>query len=251
MEAQLTVLIAEGHKEAPRAARAVPEEPYEGTEHREECRGEPLEAPRRPDPEKTAHQDRQVPSGEGEEVALLHIIDAAEPGAPRATRVAHVGEAALRALGAQALKAAALVPAHPPAICVERIPPSRGLVLPATRPTLRPLWDVSAQIVGRAFRHRLRLVVALVGNDLGGEGVASRAGDVFLRLADTLKQSLAVGLIGWIDRRRDHNLALEVDDVLGLVGQMRAAVLHLGDAALGIGGGFPVFVGNPLLPLAI
>src|SRR6516164_9388731 len=233
------------------AAGPLQEAPERGHEGHEERRGEPLEAPRRPDPEQRAHQDREVPSSEGNKVALLVILDSAQPHPPRTARVADVSETPLRALRSQPLKTPTLLSAHSPAIGPERFSPSRGLVLPPARTSLSPLGDVRPKIVGRAFRNRLRLVVALVGDDLGGKRVASCTSDVFLCLADTLEQGLAVGLIGWIDRRRDDDLALEIDHVLGLVGEMGAAVLHLGDAALWIGRGFPVLVGNALLPLAI
>ena len=41
-------------------------------------------------------------------------------------------------------------------------------------------------------------------------------------------------LVGPVDRGIQNELALQIDRVLGLVGQVRAAVLRFGDAAVGV-----------------
>ena len=55
---------------------------------------------------------------------------------------------------------------------------------------------------------------------------------------------------GVINLGRQDQLRVQIDDVFGLVGQMRAAVLHLGDPAVGVGFAPPLFV-RDLLVLAI
>ena len=66
-------MIEEGREETVRGRKELPERLYEGANGRKDRRGESLQAPRRPDPEESAHQYRQVPSGERDEVALLHV----------------------------------------------------------------------------------------------------------------------------------------------------------------------------------
>jgi hypothetical protein len=116
-------MIEERREETARGRKELPETPHERANDRKDRRGEALQAPRRPDPEESAHQHRQVPSGERDEVALLHVLDASELRPPGTARVADMREAALHALGAQALKATALLststpPPRPSAILI-------------------------------------------------------------------------------------------------------------------------------------
>src|SRR5207244_3729007 len=175
----------------------------------------------------------------------------AQPGSSRATRVAHVSKAPLRALRSQPLKTPASLTTHAPAIGMEGVSPACGLVRPPAWPSFGSLGNVGPQIVGRTLREALRLVVALVCDDFLSEGIAPGTSDVLLRLAYALEQRLAVGSVRRVDRGRDDHLAVEVDHVLCLVGEVRAAVLHLRDPAGRIALGLPVLVGDPLLSLSI
>src|SRR2546428_184047 len=123
----------EGHYNLPQSRVEVGQGENERAKGCEDGRREPLQAPRRPDPEQHTHQHSEVPSGQGDEVALLHILSPAQPCASRATRVAHVREASLRALRSQPLKTPTSATAYPPAIGVECLSPSCGLVRPAAR----------------------------------------------------------------------------------------------------------------------
>lgn len=67
-----------------------------------------------------------------------------------------------------------------------------------------------------------------------------------LRHHQSLRASLAVAPVGAGYRRRHDGLGGQVHRVLGLVGQMRGAVLHLRDASVGVVRVFPVFVGHLL-----
>jgi len=80
-------------EEAARGRQELPETPHERANDRKDRRGEALQAPRSPDPEESAHQHRQVPSGERDEVALLHVLDASELRPPGTARVADMREA--------------------------------------------------------------------------------------------------------------------------------------------------------------
>ncbi len=60
-----------------------------------------------------------------------------------------------------------------------------------------------------------------------------------------------VAVVGILHRHADDRAGLQVDRMLGLVGQMRAAVLHLGDLRVGIVRMRPVVVRALLLPLPI
>ena len=68
-------MIEERREETARGRQELPETPHERANDRKDRRGEALQAPRRPDPEE---KHRQVPSGERDEVALLHVLDASE-----------------------------------------------------------------------------------------------------------------------------------------------------------------------------
>jgi len=58
-----------------------------------------------------------------------------------------------------------------------------------------------------------------------------------------------VALIGLMHSGCDDRAGIKIDGVLGLVRQVRATVLHLGDTRLGIDRRGPIFVGK-LLALA-
>ena len=59
-----------------------------------------------------------------------------------------------------------------------------------------------------------------------------------------------VALVGLVDRGRHDHTRVEIDRMFGLVGEMRRAVLHLGDLCVGIGLARPVLV-RQLLALAL
>jgi hypothetical protein len=76
--------------------------------------------------------------------------------------------------------------------------------------------------------------------------------DVLLGFHHAVDQRALVGLVGVVNLRREDQLAVEVDRVLGLVRQVRAAVLPLGDPRIGIGRALPVVIGDLLgLPFLV
>ena len=74
--------------------------------------------------------------------------------------------------------------------------------------------------------------------------------EVCLGLRQGLGKRRGVALIGRVQLGRHHRAGVQIHRVLGLVGQMRRAVLHLGDLGLGVALRNPIRVGK-LLALAL
>src|SRR5271166_1590964 len=98
-------------------------------------------------------------------------------------------------------------------------------------------------------------MIALVGDQHAGLVLARREAD----LAEIARSDFEgrrkrrrVAFVGRMDRRRHHDAGVEIDRVLGLVGQMRRPILHPGDLRLGVGRALPVRVRQRLaLALAV
>ena len=65
-------------------------------------------------------------------------------------------------------------------------------------------------------------------------GAASTRLEVCLGLRQGLGKRRGVALIGRVQLGRHHRAGVQIHRVPGLVGQMRRAVLHLGDLGLGV-----------------
>ena len=74
--------------------------------------------------------------------------------------------------------------------------------------------------------------------------------EVCLDLRQGLGKRRDVALIGRVQLGRHHRAGVQIHRVLGLVGQMRRGVLHLGDLGLGVALRNPIRVGK-LLALAL
>ena len=98
-------------------------------------------------------------------------------------------------------------------------------------------------------------MVALVGHQLGRVLRGRRRPDrrqVGLGRPERVGQGRGVTPIGGVDLRRDDRAGVEVDRVLGLVGEAGAAVLELGDPRVRVGRRGPLGVGQALaLPLPV
>src|SRR4029453_18743196 len=70
-------------------------------------------------------------------------------------------------------------------------------------------------------------------------------------LGQRVRQRLPVAGIGAVDRDGHDRAGVEINRVLGLVSQMGAAVLHLGDLRVGVRRRSPVLVRALLLPFSI
>jgi hypothetical protein len=82
--------------------------------------------------------------------------------------------------------------------------------------------------------------------------IVSLAGLVQVRLGllNAVFQRLCVGLIGVVNLRRHDHFRLQIDRVLRLVGQVRRAVFHAGDATVRVGLADPLVVADLLVLLA-
>lgn len=164
----------------------------------------------------------QPESRRREEVALLDVLDAAQP-RPPLPAAARVGEAALHALGAEPLEGASASATDPSAVGTKRQLPRDGFVGPPPPRALPPLGDVGAQAPPGAVGECRGRVIALARD-----------------------QRRPIRRVARVDLRRDDDLALQVDDVLRFVGEARSPVLHLGDPAVRVTRGRPVLVGDAL-----
>src|SRR5262245_30939912 len=81
-----------------------------------QVRFEFLQAPRRAHLEQRAHEDAEVVRRGRDQVPLANVLDAGEPGAPRAAGFADVGEAPLQALAAEPLQFLSACAARPSAV---------------------------------------------------------------------------------------------------------------------------------------
>ena len=90
---------------------------------------------------------------------------------------------------------------------------------------LGPVGDAFDSIVGHRIAN-LRLAAGLLQVDLG--------------LMQAVFQRVRIGIVRMVDFRRENGFRLQIDDVLGLVGQVGRAVFHLGDAGVGIVGTGPL-----------
>ena len=93
-------------------------------------------------------------------------------------------------------------------------------------------------LVGDQFA---RLVLCRLGTDLR---------QVLLHRRQRARDRRCVTLVGRMQRCRDDDPGIEIDRVLGLVGQVRATVLHLGDLGFRIGLAGPLRV-RQFLALAV
>jgi hypothetical protein len=121
-----------------------------------------------------------------------------------------------------------------------------------------PAQDAVAAALGdaglpRPVVQRLQPVarmIAFVGDQLGRRFRRRRrvdGGQVFGRGRERARQGRGVALVGGVHLGRDHRAGVEVQSVLGLVGEMRPAILQLGDLRVRVGRAFPVGVGQLLV----
>lgn len=150
-------------------------------------------------------------------------------------RLADVSKRSLHSFAAQALQALASLPTCTPSIGVNRLPLSRWLVDPDARLSRLPsrLWNVRAVrgLFGKR-RDRLSRMITLVRGHVLDPHLAASLQKICLRGLDGIFQCLRVPLVGIIDFSRQDHFGLQVQRVLGFVGQMSRTVLHLGDAAV-------------------
>ena len=131
------------------------------------------------------------------------------------------------------------------AIRIDRIA-GHGVLRPVASAAIR-FRDVAPQVEGRQIREHLITVVPLVRDDLVNHPrvVVSHRGhslQVLSRSRERLRDRRGVTLIGPLDGHAHDGAGLHVDRVLGFVREVRAAVLHLRDARVGVVRMLPVRV---------
>ena len=207
-----------------------------------------LQAAWRAHSEQLAHDQTQVSRRNLQQISLGHLGQSSQPTPPRSARLAHMGEAPFGQLASPALQPFATRAAYPAAIA-----PHCRLLL---RGPLAPLPMGIPSGFGNIRSHTQRAVqqgqgvrrmITFVGRRVANVCRTVGLDDVELRLYHALGQRLGVATIGFIYDRRQHQIRFQIDDVFCLVGQMRPAVLHLRNAAVGIGGRLPIVVGDLLL----
>src|SRR6516164_8953530 len=145
-------VVSKPIEDAVKASKGLLSEIHDG-----ECeRGEPLEAPRRADAEEHAHEQPQILRRERNDVALLHVLDSAKPGASCSSGGADVREASFESLRSKLLKPSSLGPAHPTAVAEKCFSPFARLVSPAPLRRFVALRDVRANSVVLHFGQRTR-----------------------------------------------------------------------------------------------
>jgi len=213
-----------------------------------------LEATRRADAEERAHQEPEIEAPDVDEEAFQDVRVAPQVRPAHPAGLIEMGVRPLQAFAAASLQPTAAGPAYPPAVRIDRVA-RRRLAAPVTRPAI---WfrDVCPQVECRQIHQHLIAVVALVGDDLvdhrgvapGGHGDGL---EVLRSGGHCLRDRRGVALVGPLHRNPDDRARLQIDGVLGLVREVRAAVLHLRDTRVGVVRMPPLRVAAFLRPLAI
>jgi hypothetical protein len=171
------------------------------------------------------------------EVALVQVLPPAQPRPPEAAAVEHEGEAALAQLGPELECLLGHTRTQPGAIVVDR-PTALTVAVPAVHARHLRLGDAALPGAVLQVLQPAAGVIALVRDQLGR--VLRRRGGVDRRQIGLGRlehpwQGCGVAPVGGVDLRRDDGAGVQIDRVLGLVGEARAAVLEPGDPGLGIG----------------
>src|SRR5208282_4176098 len=127
---------------------------------------------------------------------------------------------------------------QPRPVGVDRFP-GRVVAMPAKIALGRlGLGDARLPYAAVERLQRLARMITLVGDQHAGLVLARREADL-AEIArgdfESRRKRRRVAFVGRMDRRRHHDARVEIDRVLGLVGQMRRPVLHSGDLRLGVG----------------
>ena len=169
--------------------------------------------------------------------SLQHVLVAAYVGAPLSTGLVQMRARTFQQFPASAEEPFAARAADAPPIRIHRAPFSL-LIRPGLAAAIG-FTDVGANLQRLQIEHAGPAVVTLVRDELLNDG------DLFLgdgchgfELICGFRQRLLhrarVPLIGILHRNADDRTGLEIDRMLGLVGQMRPAILHLRDLGVGI-----------------
>ena len=161
-----------------------------------------------------------------EKQALEDVVVTAQVCAAHTAGVIQVGVGTFQPLPTGAEQACAALAVNPSPIAIDGVAVG-SLIDPSLRGPIR-LADVGAEPDLVEFPHLASAVIALVGDDLVDD-LNRRSGRVLQidqgvnRVCQRPINRRGVALISALHRHRDDRAGLEIDRVLGLVGQMRAA----------------------------
>ena len=207
-----------------------------------------LEAPRRAHAGQLAQEQPEVEPADVNEQTLENVGVSTQVHAAHPARLVEMRVGAfepLAALPQQPLPARAT---DPSAVGRHGLL-GRRLALPVAPPAIRFRYVTAHAHLGE-LDQRLIAVVPLVGDDFGEPGGRDHR-QVVGGHREGLDQGGGVALVRVLHRDAHDGPGLQVHRVLGLVCEMRAAVLHLGDLGVRIMRVRPVVVRPFLLPLPI
>src|ERR1700683_3339678 len=175
----------------------------------------------------------------------------------------HVRHTSFRQLTSLSLQSLAAVTLGPPSVAVYLLLLLR-FPFPLPRPSVR-LGDVGTTLALVQSPQYGSAVITLVRHDFFDAAqvdlglfrwrhhrfVLHQLRDRFARFCQRLVNGGGVSLIGPLQRHRQQGPARQVHGMFGFMGQMRAAIFHLGDPGIGIIRVFPFLVGTLLLALTV
>jgi hypothetical protein len=142
-------------------------------------------------------------------------------------------------------------------VCGEHFFAATRVAFPVLPPTHR-LGDVAAAAGQRQIQHHAFAVVALVADGLFGSrsrlglvaGLASLL-QILVGRVERLLDRRRIALDAAVQSHRHHRAGIHVDGVFLLVGEVRAAILHLRDLRVRVVRIYPVLFRALLLPLTV
>ncbi len=205
-----------------------------------------MELPRCPGAGQQAHDQAEIVAGDVDQVALVDVLPPTQPAPSHAATAEHRGEAAFDDPGAQTQGGARDAGKQPDAVVDHRA--AGGVVaMPAQEAVALRRGDAGLPRAAVERLQRLAGMVALVGDQFGRRRRARRCLDrveMPRGARQRARQGGGVAAIGGVHLGRDHRAGVEVDRVLRLVRQPRAAVLQPGDARGRIGRACPLGIGE-------
>ena len=189
------------------------------------------------------------------EVSLLDVLATAEVDSSHSAGLQAMSKGPFHQLASLAVEGSTSGALDPPTVPVDRL----LLIFLAQPFAPSPLrfGDAAARPHALDGHERVVAVVPLVRHPLSGRGF-NRARTPLLqprqaqsRVKHRVVDRGGVARCAGIDRHRQDRAAVQVNRVLGLVSQVRAAVLHLRDLRVRIVGVVPIVVRALLRPLAV
>ena len=187
-----------------------------------------LEAARRADARPSSHEHARIEAADVHQEALQDVGAPSQMHPAQAPGFVEMRVGSLKKFAALAQQPQPAGPPNPPPVGIHSVA-RRGVSSPAT-PAAVGLRHVAAQPQVRQCDERLVAVVPLVADDLGHASTRRQYGfDLLRRGNQRLDHRRRVARIGILRGDADDRARLRVDRGLGLVGQVRPAVLHLRD----------------------